>query len=109
MSSKEGWLATRRIASPPPKPLIPTMPTRMLMVVSCCWSERIGLANSRCRRRLGSHGVAHRDLQVESGQSAVLSHRRADAPCRWVAAIPHRRTDAVALGDQAGSLTIPPL
>src|SRR3954471_15267073 len=34
MSSKDGWLATRRIASPPPKPLIPTMPTRMLMVVS---------------------------------------------------------------------------
>src|SRR5215469_9471119 len=86
MSAKDGWPATRRIASPPPKPLIPTMPTRMLMVVSCCcWSRRLG--ESRCRRELGAvdHARVSERPRVDEGRrtrdeiSREPSGRRSDA------------------------------
>src|SRR5579863_6061294 len=58
MSSKDGWLATRRLASPPPKSLVPTMPTRMLIVVSYRRSERTSSEIERSSQIDALHGTA---------------------------------------------------
>src|SRR5215213_5758610 len=54
------------------------------------------------------HRVAGGELQAERRRSAALLHRRADAPGEWLAAEPHRRAHALALGAREKRLIVKP-
>src|SRR4051794_27405646 len=59
-------------------------------------------------RKMDVHRVAGGDLQDERRRSAAVLHRRADAPRRWLAAEPHRRPHALALGAREKQLSVKP-
>ena len=55
---------------------------------------------------MGGRGLAGRDVQAERRRSAALLQRPADAPRQRLAAEPHRRADALALGRREKRLIV---
>src|SRR5688572_2041697 len=55
---------------------------------------------------MGGRGIADRDVQDERRRSAALLQRGADAPRQRMAAEPHRRADALALGRREKRLIV---
>src|SRR3954465_10742290 len=54
----------------------------------------------------GRRGRGWGNLQAQRRRSAALLRRRADAPRQWLAAEPHRRAHALALGDREKRLSV---